>query len=406
VKGIIVQKFGGTSVGTPEAIAAAIGKVQEALKGGFLPVVVVSAMGRRGAAYATDTLAGLISPEGKEDWLRDRDLLMSCGEVISAAVFADALRSCGHKAGILTGRQAGIETDTAYGHGQCIRIRPLRIHSMLEQGIVPVVTGFQGASCDGEIVTLGRGGSDTTAALLGSALKAERVEIFTDVNGIMTADPRVVDTAHVLREVSYNDVFQMADQGANVIHPRAVEIAQQAEVDMVVRNTFSDDPGTHICAAVTQKPSRNPAQLISAVTRISGRTQLRVKDAQQEQQNALLQELAGKGISVDLINLGAEHCAVTMDAEHTAAATNIAESLSLHFSVETDCAKVSVIGSGMRGQPGVMSRVLSTLMEEKIALLQTTDSHTTISCLVPGYQSESAMRALHRAFGLDDMKDE
>ncbi len=398
---IIVQKFGGTSVSTPQGRQAAVGKVQEAMDTGARPVVVVSAMGRSGAPYATDTLAGLIRPQGDGSWLRDRDLLISCGEVISSAVFADSLRAAGHAACALTGAQAGIVTDDSYGQGRCLRLQPVRLTQLLEQGIIPVVTGFQGSTLDGEVVTLGRGGSDITAALLGHALDASCVEIFTDVDGIMTADPRVVENAQVLKEISYGEVFQMADQGAHVLHPRAVEVAQQAGLDLIVRNTFSDHPGTRISAGVLAPERHLYGDVLSAVAQMTGRTQLRVKQASPVQQSQLLERLASRGISVDLINLGEDHCTVTIEEERTEQAVMEAEALGLDYWVSRNCTKVSVIGARMRGRPGVMSRITRTLLEAGVTLLQTADSHTTISCLVPSSQADTAMRALHHEFGLD-----
>ena len=297
---------------TPQARQEAVAKVQEALDAGERPVVVVSAMGRYGAPYATDTLAGLIAPQGGDNWLRDRDLLICCGEMISSAVFADCLRTAGHDACALTGGQAGLITDSCFGQGRCLRLQPMRLTQLLEQGVIPVVTGFQGMTLDGEMVTLGRGGSDITAALLGRALDAGRVEIFTDVDGIMTADPRVVENAQVLKEISYGEVFQMADQGAHVLHPRAVEVAQQAGLDLIVRNTFSDHPGTRISAGVLSPERHLYGDVLSAVAQMPGRTQLRVKQATPAQQSQLLERLAAQGISVDLINLGEDHCNVTI----------------------------------------------------------------------------------------------
>ena len=398
---VIIQKFGGTSVSTPQARQEAVAKVQEALDAGERPVVVVSAMGRYGAPYATDTLAGLIAPQGGDNWLRERDLLICCGEMISSAVFADCLRTAGHDACALTGGQAGIITDSCFGQGRCLRLQPMRLTQLLEQGVIPVVTGFQGMTLDGEMVTLGRGGSDITAALLGRALDAGRVEIFTDVDGIMTADPRVVENAQVLKEISYGEVFQMADQGAHVLHPRAVEVAQQAGLDLIVRNTFSDHPGTRISAGVLSPERHLYGDVLSAVAQMPGRTQLRVKQATPAQQSQLLERLAAQGISVDLINLGEDHCNVTIEEERTDQAVEEAQALGLDYWINQGCTKVSVIGARMRGRPGVMSRITRTLLEAGVTLLQTADSHTTISCLVPSSQAETAMRALHHEFGLD-----
>jgi aspartate kinase len=398
---VIVQKFGGTSVSSEVGQRAALEKVEAALSEGYASVVVVSAMGRRGAPYATDTLAQLISPQGEKAWLRDRDLLISCGEVISCVVFADQLRRAGHPACALTGSQAGILTDDEYSQGQCLHLTPVRIQQLLDQGVIPVVAGFQGATMNGEVVTLGRGGSDITAALLGYALRAERVEIFTDVDGIMTADPRVVDKAQVLSEISYDEVFQMADQGAKVIHPRAVEVAQRANIPLVVRNTFSQHPGTRISAGVLSAESHLYGDVLSAIAQMPGRTQLRVRAVTPQQQSELLRLLARRGISIDLINLVEDHCSMTITDDQTEEAREIMESMGLDSTLQTGCTKVSAIGCRMKGRPGVMSRIAQALLAANVTLLQTADSHTTIACLVPSSQADIAVRALHHEFGLD-----
>ena len=244
---ILVQKFGGTSVKSGEARAAAIEKVIAARKSGYSPVVVVSAIGRAGDPYATDTLLNFArEAAGSELNPRENDLLMSCGEIISAVVLAGAFERRGYAARAVTGWQAGIYTNDRFGNASYFQVDAEKLFGLLNAGIIPVVTGFQGITREGDVTTLGRGGSDTTAAILGSALRAEAIEIYTDVDGIMTADPRLLPEARVLPDVSYNEVFQMADHGAKVIHAKAVEIAMRGNVPLIVRNTMSDAAGTRI----------------------------------------------------------------------------------------------------------------------------------------------------------------
>lgn len=244
---IIVQKFGGTSVATPLQREKAARKVMESRANGYSPVVVVSAMGRKGEPYATDTLLGLIKDIHENADPREQDLIMSCGEVISTVIMTETLRKMGCDAVGLTGGQAGIITDESFGNTRIVEVHPQRVMDYLKLGKVVVVAGFQGISKSGEITTLGRGGSDTTAAALAVALGAEAVEIYTDVEGVMTADPKMVPEARPLTVVSYSEIVEMAHLGAKVVHPRAVEIAMEGGVPIRIKNTFSDAPGTLVC---------------------------------------------------------------------------------------------------------------------------------------------------------------
>ncbi|HWJ03898.1 MAG TPA: aspartate kinase, partial [Verrucomicrobiae bacterium] len=241
---VLVQKFGGTSVASPEKRAQVAEKIIAAKEEGYSPVVVVSAIGRTGDPYATDTFLNLVKGIYSDVPKREIDILMSCGEVISGVVMVSTLIGLGHDAVLLTGAQAGILTTNNFGDARIVRIEPKAILENLAEGKVVVVTGFQGITENGEITTLGRGGSDTTASALGVALDAEAIDIYTDVEGIMTADPRIVDDAKILDVITYNEICQLAHQGAKVIHPRAVEIAMQKNIPLRVKSTFSDAPGT------------------------------------------------------------------------------------------------------------------------------------------------------------------
>ena len=217
---IIVQKFGGSSLTTQEQRMQAANKVIAAKKDGYASVVVVSAMGRTGDPYATDTLISLVKNTNKTINPRELDLLLNCGEIISAVVLCQLFNSLGYEATVLTGCQAGIITDNSFTEAKILKVKPDKIIKNLKENKIVIVTGFQGITEDGELTTLGRGGSDTTAAALGVALNAEFVEIFTDVDGIKTADPRIVKDAKTLEVVTYNEICQLAQQGAKVIHPR------------------------------------------------------------------------------------------------------------------------------------------------------------------------------------------
>lgn len=239
----VVVKFGGTSVATEESRARAVAHVAKLQSGSARVVAVVSAMGRKGSPYATDTLLSLLSGESNP---AVRDLLMSCGETISACVFADALEQSGIKAAALTGMQAGILTDSSFGMAEIFDMNTLRIWSALHEGRVPVITGFQGANVSGEVTTLGRGGSDTSAVAIGGFLRAKEVIIYTDVPGVAVIDPRIIPEAPFFEKLSPKPMRALAFWGAGVIHPRAVKAADRFGMDVWVRSTFDDKPGTRI----------------------------------------------------------------------------------------------------------------------------------------------------------------
>src|SRR5690606_29009876 len=238
-----------SSLAAPEGREAAARRVLQAVREGSRPIVVVSALGRRGDPYATDTLLGLVRAEQAGLPARELDLLLACGEQIAAVVVAAVLGQHGVDAPALTGGQAGIVTDAHFGDARILRVDPEPLRRRLERGQVPVVAGFQGVTEHGDITTPGRGGRDTTAAALAAALGAGAVEIYTDVEGVYTADPRLVPDARTMLTATYDEVAQMAVEGARVIHPRAIEIAMRANVPVRVRSTVSDAPGTLITHA-------------------------------------------------------------------------------------------------------------------------------------------------------------
>jgi len=248
----IVQKFGGTSVATPQAREALLEHVKKCKEEGNNVVVVVSAMGRTGDPYATDTLIGLLEQISPVIVPKKKDLLMSCGEIISCTLISHLLETNNIPSEALTGSQAGILTNTNFNNSEIINIETATIENYLKDGKVVVIAGFQGTTANGEITTLGRGGSDTTAVALGGYLNATRVDIFTDVAGIAKVDPRIVSTAPYLDSISYDDMYKLAYHGAKVIHPRAVLTAQKYNVPVRIVSTFSDGLGTKISAESTR----------------------------------------------------------------------------------------------------------------------------------------------------------
>lgn len=396
---ILIQKFGGTSVSTHERRILVIDKIINAIKEGFSPVVIVSAMGRTGEAYATDTLLSLVNRNFKERNPLATDLLMSCGEIISSVVMCDELSKAGFDTIPLTGGQAGIITDSNYNNANLIKVDTKNLLNILEQKKIPIVTGFQGYSEEGYITTLGRGGSDVTASILGVALNAEEIQIYTDVDGIMTADPRIVSDAALIKEISYNEVFQFADQGAKVIHPRAVDIAMKGNIPLVIKNTLNNCEGT----VISNFNSIETDSIITGITHMSSRVQIRVKLQDNRGSNDyfnLLDVLAQNMISIDLINVFPNENIFTIDSKDLNSFMDIMNILKLKFNYIEECSKIALIGSRIRGVPGIMARVLKALTKAKIEVLQTADSHTTIWCLVETKNTDNAINALHKEFNL------
>ncbi|NLI12643.1 aspartate kinase [Pelotomaculum propionicicum] len=401
----IVQKFGGTSLSSDDLRAKAAAKIAGARQEGYVPVVVVSAIGRLGDPYATDTLLSFAQDSGNELPPRESDLLMHCGEIISGVIMAAAIQKTGCPAVFLTGAQAGIITDSSFNNARILRINPENIIRHAREGKVVVVAGFQGVTAEGEVTTLGRGGSDTTAAALGVALDAAQIDIYTDVDGIMTADPRIVNDARPLDVVTYNEICQLAHEGAKVIHPRAVEIAMQKGIPLRIKCTFSDAPGTLVTSreevfkgAIDITSDRT----ITGITHIQDITRIKVvtKDAGDvpDFQKRIFKAMALAGISVDFINVHPEAVFFTVKNTVAAKAVQILVNMGICPEVLPDCAKVAAVGAAMTGVPGVMAKIVEALAEEGIQILQSADSYTTIWVLVKMEDAGKSIRALHEKF--------
>lgn len=399
---ILVQKFGGTSLSTPEARSHVIRHIKKALSDRYQLVVVVSAMGRKGDPYATDTLLDLIRQNGDSLPARERDLLLCCGETISAATLCSLLNAEGIPSSVLTGAHAGILTNNEFGNAHILSITPTRIHELLDKGQVVIVTGFQGKTASDDSTTLGRGGSDTSATALGVALKAEIVDIFTDVGGILTADPRIVENAKRLEQVSFTEICNMAHNGAKVIHPRAVEVAMQANLPIRVRSTFEEDEGTLVANFDALKQERSEVQdrHVTGIAHVPHVTQIVVPnlDGGFDMQLKVFKAMAEHQISVDFINVNPSGAMYTVfDSEGERAARTL-RALGYEPRLQPGCAKVSVIGGGIHGVPGIMAHIVEALTREDIPILQSADSNATIWVLVLGQDMIKAVRALHRTF--------
>jgi len=310
----------------------------------------------------------------------------------------------------LTGGQAGIVTDGNHGEARIIRVEPGSVLKHAGDGKIVVVAGFQGVTEDGELTTLGRGGSDTTAAALGVALDAVWVDIYTDVAGIMTADPRIVAEARPLEVVTYNEICQLAHEGAKVLHPRAVEIAMQKAIPLRIRCTFTDAPGTLVTAqsevykGVIDITRDRP---VTGIAHIPDITQIRVKTDGAvggcDCRRMVFKSLALAGISVDFINVYPDESIFTVKNEMAARASSLLENMNVTAEFRPGCAKIAAVGAGMTGVPGVMAEIVEALAREKIQILQSADSYTTIWVLVKKEDMENSIRALHRQFGLGEV---
>ncbi|MGI6621081.1 MAG: aspartate kinase [Bacillota bacterium] len=401
---ILVQKFGGTCLDSREKRQLACDRIQEALDKGFRVLAVVSAMGRKGEPYATDTLIALAKGISPEIAPRELDLLLSCGEIISAVLMVQELKTRNIPALALSGGQAGIITDTNFGDAGIIAVNSTHAKRHLDEGKVVVVAGFQGMAQSGDITTLGRGGSDTTAAALGSALLARCVEIYTDVEGIMTADPKMVRSAKTIPFVTYDEVIHLAMEGAKVIHPRAVHIASRAQVPIRVRSLEADSKETIIGSGEDRETpwlllrNDNP---VTGITYVPGRAQVTVNlcpAGLMQQLTCILQSLAD--ICLDVINVFPDRLSFAVAEDMAGEAVSRLGDLRDSARVQTGTAKVTVIGHGIHGRAGVMNNVATALARANIRILGSSDSNITISCLIEEEHLHRAVNALHDAFGL------
>ncbi len=404
---IVVQKYGGSSVASVEKIAAVANRVAERAKVAQV-VVVVSAMG--------DTTDELISMAKQLSVLpdeRELDKLLATGEQASSALLAMALHQLDCKAISLTGGQAGIITEKIPGKARILKIDTKRLKDELKSGSVVVVAGFQGITENAswaDITTLGRGGSDTTAVALAAALKADSCEIYTDVDGVFTADPRIEPNAHKLPAISYEEMLEMAGQGARVMHSRAVELGQIYDVEILVANSSRDVPGTLITKEVSDMEVRNPVRGIAHDTDVTRLTIVSVPDKPGIAAK-IFHALAEANINVDVIvqNVGAAgHADVSFtvsdaDYEKTMKVIDpVAKELGAkEILTDSEVAKVSIVGSGMRSNPGYADTMFSALAAEGINIISITTSEIRITCLIGRDKVKQAVRALHKAFELE-----
>ncbi len=396
---IIVQKFGGTSVANEKNRKEVIDRIIEKINMGYKVVVVVSAMGRKGDPYSTDSLINLVDERFTKG--RELDLLMSCGEIISATIISNLLNATGYSNIVLTGFQAGIITDNIFGNANVLEVIPQKILDALKDEDIVIVCGFQGATSNGDITTLGRGGSDTSALILGEAIGSDYVEIYTDVDGIMTADPKIVPTAQLIKKICYSEVYQLVEEGAGIIHPKAVEVAKRCNIKVIIKNTSNNCTGTTIgCLDNSEEYDiQSSDNIITAITYKKNRAQVTVYfENNDERLKKLLDLISANKISIDLINLLPERQVFTVDEKDIQIIENILQSEEHNYKIVKKCSKISVIGHKINGLPGVMARIISALLNVNVSILQSSDSHTTIWCLVKEEDTEKSLNALHNEF--------
>ncbi len=401
---IIVQKYGGTSVGTAARIRRVSRRIAATVKQGHKVVAVVSAMG-----HTTDRLIALAQSVNPEPPARELDMLVANGETITAPLVAMCLQGMGVPAISLSGLQAGVRTSAQHSRARIQDIKPDRILEILRDGKVAVVAGFQGVTADFEVTTLGRGGSDTTAVALAAALKADTCEIYTDVDGIFTADPRLVKTARKLTHIQYDEMLELAAVGARVMHPRAVEIGELYGVAIHVRSSFHDGVGTMIVAHVPME-DRKRVRGIAEETNVAKITVVGVPD-RPGIAAAIFEPLGAAGISVDVIvqNIGRSR---RTDLTFSVAQSDLkaAEKLvkaaakaigATRVASAGGIAKLSIVGTGMLGMPGIAGRMFRALADAGINIEMISTSEIRITCLVARDQVEKGVRVLHKTFDLD-----
>ena len=405
---LIVKKFGGTSVADAERIEAVADNVEAEIQKGNKVTVVLSAMGK-----STDNLIDLAKEINPEPDLREYDALVSTGEQISVALLAMALLKRGIKGKSYTAYQLGIKTNSSHSRARILDVEVSKITSELDEGVVPVITGFQGMNELGDITTLGRGGSDTTGVALAVALKADECQIYTDVDGVFTTDPRVCDKARLLKEVSFEEMLELASSGAKVLQLRAVEYASKFNLPLRVLSSFQEGEGT----LVQEEKNIMERPIVSGISSIDSEAKLTIRGVPDVPGVAakILSPISEAGIEVDVIvqNISADNntdFTFTVDKSDANKAEDILQKTSQtlgggSIEVDDEIAKISIVGRGMRAHAGVASKMFQTLAKNEINISMITTSEIKISVVIKKDEMTKAVNALHNAFDLDKELD-
>ena len=401
---LIVQKYGGSSVADAERIKSVARRIATTKDKGGQIVVVVSAM-----ADTTDELIELAYQVSEQPSGRELDVLLSTGEIVSSTLLAMALRDMGYEAISLSGAQAGIRTDSAYSRARILKVESKRVVKELEKGKIVIVAGFQGITGEMDVTTLGRGGSDTTAVALAASLGAEVCQLYTDVDGVHTADPRLIPEARRLDEIGYEEMLELATYGVKVVHPRAVELGELFNIPILVASSFSQNPGTLIHGGVSMEV-RNKVRGIAYDLDVAKITVVGVPD-QPGIAASIFQPLAKAGISIDTIVQNASINKIT-DLTFTVAKSDLAGAMRVVEPIAKsirarECAsdsklgKVSIIGTGMQNTPGFAARMFEELSQQDINIQLITTSEIRITCIIDETRVKDAVRTLHRAFEVE-----
>ncbi len=404
---LIVQKYGGTSVGNPERIRNCARRILETQRAGHQVVAVVSAM-----SGVTDNLIKLakeVSPE-QEPSEREMDVLLSTGEQTTIALTAMAINALGGKAVSLTGAQAGISTDRVHTKARIVNITPDAVHKMLDEGNIIMLAGFQGETASGEITTLGRGGSDLTAIAMAAAIKADLCQIYTDVDGVYTCDPRVVKTATKIQEISYDEMLEMASSGSKVMQSRSVEFAKKFGVRFEVRSSLNNNPGT----LVKEETPGMESVVVRGVSLERNQAKITIDDVADRPgiSSAIFGAIAGANIMVDMIvqNVsfdGETDISFTLSAADLPKAETALKAIlpslgdEVTLRAESGIAKLSVVGIGMRSHSGVAAKMFKALADVSVNILMISTSEIKTAVIVQEADIETAAKAVHTAFGLD-----
>lgn len=404
--GIIVQKFGGTSVADTNKIKNVAKAVIREKNNGNDVIVVVSAMG-----HTTDYLVKMANEISPQPNSREMDMLLATGEQVTIALLTMAIQAEGYEAISMNAMQVGIITECVHSKARIVDIKTNKLREHLDKGRIIVVAGFQGVTPDGEITTLGRGGSDTSAVAIAGAMQADRCDIYTDVEGVYTTDPRIVPCATKLSEISYEEMLELAHVGANVLHPRSVETAKQFNVPMRVRSTFKlDDLGTYIIGVDAMEINKPVAGVAADLSQV----RVVITEVPDKPGNAakIFDMLSQADISVDMIIQSYGRNDDTNDIAFTVSKSDFDKSMEIvkeiikeinasGVLVDEDIAKVSIVGAGMVDRPGIAAAMFKALAESNINIKMISTSEIKISCLVEKEQAKSAIQALHTAFHLD-----
>ena len=405
---LIVKKFGGTSVADAERIEAVADNVEAEIQKGNRVTVVLSAMGK-----STDDLIDLAKQINPDPDLREYDALVSTGEQISVALLAMTLLKRGIKGKSYTAYQLGIKTNSSHSRARILDVEVSKITSELNNGVVPVITGFQGMNDSGDITTLGRGGSDTTGVALAVALKADECQIYTDVDGVFTTDPRVCDKARLLKEVSFEEMLELSSSGAKVLQLRAVEYASKFNLPLRVLSSFKEGEGT----LVQEEKNIMERPIVSGISSIDTEAKLTIRGVPDVPGVAakILSPISDAGIEVDVIvqNIGADNntdFTFTVDKSDAKAAEEILQKTSQNLGggsieLDDDIAKISIVGRGMRAHAGVASKMFQALAKSEINISMITTSEIKISVVIKKSEMTTAVTALHDAFDLDKELD-